>query len=96
MTEIEQLQAKIEELQTTLQDKEQQIEVLTAQSADYTKQIADYETKVNELEETNNLKSRKISDLLLNTASVIDKKATEQVEEPQDDVEDLDILIGGL
>ena len=99
MTEIEQLQAKIEELTTTLQEKENEIEVLTAQSADYTKQIAEFETKVNELEETNTLKSRKISDLLLNSGSVIDKRGNQaetSTESGGEEVEDLEKLIGGL
>ena len=101
MTEIEQLQAKIEELTSTLQEKEQQIEVLTATNADYTTQIAEFETKVNELEETNNLKSRKISDLLLNSASVIDtqkrgKQAETTTESDGEEVVDLEELIGGI
>ena len=101
MTEIEQLQAKIEELTTTLQEKEQQIEVLTAQSADYTKQIEEFEVKVNELEETNTLKSRKISDLLLNSGSVIDNKKGENRVKSTDEsggeeAVDLEDLIGGL
>lgn len=97
MNEVEQLQTKIEELTSTLKERDEQIEVLTAQKADYTKQIEDYETKVNELEETNNLKSRKISDLLLNSASVIDKKENVQVETDLDDnIKDLDEIIGGL
>lgn len=100
MNEIEQLQAKVEELQNELKQKDEQIEVLTAEKADYTKQIEDYETKVNELEETNNLKSRKISDLLLNSASVIDKNKGSNDEKSDDnsddEVCDLDDLIGGL
>lgn len=101
MTEIEQLQAKIEELTTTLQEKEQQIEVLTATNADYTNQIQEFETKVNELEETNTLKSRKISDLLLNSGSVIDTKKGGNVTETTSESDggealDLDELIGGL
>ena len=101
MTEIEQLQAKIEELTTTLQEKQNEIEVLTASNADYTTQIAEFESKVNELEETNNLKSRKISDLLLNSASVIDTKNGGNVTETTTEsgggeVVDLDELIGGL
>lgn len=98
MTEIEKLQAKIEELNNSIQEKEQQIEVLTAQNADYTTQIQEFEMKVNELEETNTLKSRKISDLLLNSASVIDntQKQGQQTETVEDDVVDLDELIGGI
>ena len=101
MTEIEQLQARIEELTTTLQERENEIEVLTAEKADYTTQIAEFEAKVNELEETNTLKSRKISDLLLNSASVIETKkgvnATETTAESGGgEVADLEDLIGGL
>ena len=98
MTEIEKLQAKIEELNNSIQEKEQQIEVLTAQNADYTTQIQEFEMKVNELEETNTLKSRKISDLLLNSASVIDntQKQGQQTETVEDHVVDLDELIGGI
>ena len=101
MTEIEQLQAKIEELTSTLQERENMIEVLTAEKADYTTQIAEFEAKVNELEETNTLKSRKISDLLLNSASVIETKkganTTETTHESGGgEVVDLEDLIGGL
>lgn len=98
MTEIEKLQAKIEELNNSIQEKEQQIEVLTAKNADYTTQIQEFETRVNELEETNNLKSRKISDLLLNSGSVIDntQKSGQQTETVEDEVVDLDELIGGI
>lgn len=97
MNEIEKLQEKIEQLTSQLKEKDEQIEVLTAQSVDYTKQIEEFTNKVNELEETNNLKSRKISDLLLNSGSVIDNKKEEQVETTSDDdVQDLDEIIGGL
>lgn len=101
MNEIEQLQAKIEELSSTLQEKENEIAVLTAEKADYTTQIQEFEAKVNELEETNTLKSRKISDLLLNSASVIETKnggkATETTAESGgEEVADLEDLIGGL
>ena len=98
MNEIEQLQAKIEELTNELKEKDEQIQVLTTQSVDYTKQIEEFKTKVDELEETNNLKSRKISDLLLNTGSVIDNKNIQQVQETSEDdeVKDLDEIIGGL
>lgn len=96
MNEIEQLQAMVEDLKNLLNERDKEIEVLTAQSADYTKQIEDYETKVNELEETNNLKSRKISDLLLNSASVIDKKQNVQEITVEETVKDLDEIIGGL
>ena len=101
MTEIEQLQAKIEELTTTLQEKENEIAVLTAEKADYTTQIQEFEAKVNELEETNTLKSRKISDLLLNSASVIDNKKGENGVKSTDEsggeeAVDLEDLIGGL
>ena len=96
MNEVEQLQAMVEDLKNLLNERDKEIEVLTAQSADYTKQIEDYETKVNELEETNNLKSRKISDLLLNSASVIDKKQNVQEISVEETVKDLDEIIGGL
>lgn len=101
MTEIEQLQAKIEELTTTLQEKQNEIEVLTAEKADYTTQIAEFETKVNELEETNTLKSRKISDLLLNSGTAIQTKTGGNVTETTaesggGEALDLDELIGGL
>lgn len=96
MNEVEQLQAMVEDLKNLLNERDKEIEVLTAQSADYTKQIEDYETKVNELEETNTLKSRKISDLLLNSASVIDKKQNVQEISVEETVKDLDEIIGGL
>lgn len=97
MNEIEQLQAKVEELQAQLAEKDNQIEVLTAEKADYTRQIEEYETKVNELEETNNLKSRKISDLLLSTPAVIDTKQQEGSQgDDEEEVRDLDDLISEL
>lgn len=97
MNEIEQLQAKVEELQAQLTEKDNQIEVLTAEKADYTRQIEEYETKVNELEETNNLKSRKISDLLLSTPAVIDTKQQEGSQgDDEEEVRDLDDLISEL
>ena len=96
MNEIEQLQAMVEDLKNLLSERDKEIEVLTAQSADYTKQIEDYETKVNELEETNTLKSRKISDLLLNSASVIDRKQEVQETSVEENIKDLDDIIGGL
>ena len=96
MNEIEQLQAKVEELQAQLTEKDNQIEVLTAEKADYTKQIEEFETKVNELEETNNLKSRKISDLLLSTPAVIDKQQEGSQGDDEEEVRDLDDLISEL
>lgn len=97
MNEIEQLQAKVEELQAQLAEKDNQIEVLTAEKADYTRQIEEFETKVNELEETNNLKSRKISDLLLSTPAVIDTKQQEGSQgDDEEEVRDLDDLISEL
>ena len=96
MNEIEQLQAMVEDLKNLLSERDKEMEVLTAQSADYTKQIEDYETKVNELEETNTLKSRKISDLLLNSASVIDRKQEVQETSVEENIKDLDDIIGGL
>ena len=96
MNEIEQLQAKVEELQAQLAEKDNQIEVLTAEKADYTKQIEEFETKVNELEETNNLKSRKISDLLLSTPAVIDKQQEGSQGDDEEEVRDLDDLISEL
>lgn len=98
MNEIEQLQAKVEELQAQLTEKDNQIEVLTAEKADYTRQIEEFETKVNELEETNNLKSRKISDLLLSTPAVIDTKQQEgsQGDDEEEEIRDLDDLISEL
>lgn len=96
MNEIEQLQAKVEELQAQLTEKDNQIEVLTAEKADYTKQIEEFETKVNELEETNNLKSRKISDLLLSTPAVIDKQQEGSQGEDEEEIRDLDDLISDL
>ena len=96
MTEIEQLQAKVEELQATLQEKENEIQVLTAEKADYTTQIAEFETKVNELEEVNTLKSRKISDLLLNTGSVIDTKKEQGQENTSEDEEMEKIMLKNL
>ena len=96
MNEIEQLQAMVEDLKNLLSERDKEIEVLTAQSADYTKQIEDYETKVNELEETNTLKSRKISDLLLNSASVIDRKQEVQETSVEENIKDMDDIIGGL
>lgn len=97
MNEIEQLQAKVEELQAQLTEKDNQIEVLTAEKADYTRQIEEFETKVNELEETNNLKSRKISDLLLSTPAVIDTKQQEGSQgDDEEEVRDLDDLISEL
>lgn len=97
MNEIEQLQAKVEELQAQLTEKDNQIEVLTAEKADYTRQIEEFETKVNELEETNNLKSRKISDLLLSTPAVIDTKQQEGSQgDDEEEIKDLDDLISEL
>ena len=98
MNEIEQLQAKVEELQAQLTEKDNQIEVLTAEKADYTRQIEEFETKVTELEETNNLKSRKISDLLLSTPAVIDTKQQEgsQGDDEEEEIRDLDDLISEL
>lgn len=98
MNEIEQLQAKVEELQAQLTEKDNQIEVLTAEKADYTRQIEEFETKVNELEETNNLKSRKISDLLLSTPAVIDNTKQQEGSQGDDEeeVRDLDDLISEL
>lgn len=98
MNEVEQLQAKVEELQAQLTEKDNQIEVLTAEKADYTRQIEEYETKVNELEETNNLKSRKISDLLLSTPAVIDNTNQQEGSQGDDEeeIKDLDDLISEL
>ena len=98
MNEIEKLQALVEELQQQLKARDEEIEVLTAQGADYTKQIEEFELKVNTLEETNILKSKKISDLLLNSASVIDKikGVDETTQEENEEVRDLDEIIGGI
>ena len=98
MNEIEKLQALVEDLQQQLKARDEEIEVLTAQGADYTKQIEEFEIKVNTLEETNILKSKKISDLLLNSASVIDKikGVDETTQEENEEVRDLDEIIGGI
>lgn len=98
MNEIEKLQALVEELQQELKARDEEIEVLTAQGADYTKQIEEFQVKVNTLEETNILKSKKISDLLLNSASVIDKikGVDETTQEENEEVRDLDEIIGGI
>lgn len=98
MNEIEKLQALVEELQQQLKARDEEIEVLTVQGADYTKQIEEFQVKVNTLEETNILKSKKISDLLLNSASVIDKirGVDETTQEENEEVRDLDEIIGGI
>ena len=97
MNEIEKLQALVEDLQQQLKARDEEIEVLTAQGADYTKQIEEFEIKVNTLEETNILKSKKISDLLLNSASVIDKiKGVDETTQEDEEVKDLDEIIGGI
>ena len=97
MNEIEKLQALVEDLQEQLKARDEEIEVLTAQGADYTKQIEEFQVKVNTLEETNILKSKKISDLLLNSASVIDKiKGVDETTQEDEEVKDLDEIIGGI
>ena len=97
MNEIEKLQALVEDLQQQLKARDEEIEVLTAQGADYTKQIEEFQVKVDTLEETNILKSKKISDLLLNSASVIDKiKGVDETTQEDEEVKDLDEIIGGI
>ena len=82
--------------QETIDDYNFAVKQYNESMNDYTKQIEDYETKVNELEETNTLKSRKISDLLLNSASVIDRKQEVQETSVEENIKDLDDIIGGL
>ena len=95
MEEITQLQDKIQELMQIIEEKDTTIGELNSAIDTHLKTIDDFNVRVNELEETNNLKSKKISDLILNSSfGKNEEKQNTQTQEEK--VIPLDELIGGM
>lgn len=95
MDEITLLQDKIEELMKIIEEKDAKIGELDSAIETHIKTIDDFNIRVNELEETNNLKSKKISDLILNSSFGQNDSKQENIKQ-EEKVIPLEELIGGM